>query len=154
MAQPKVVHGVDGLRSLVGEQVGYSPWQEVTQDQVNLFADATGDHQWIHVDTERAASGPFGQTVAHGFLTLSLITLVLPQVLDVRGFSVAVNYGLDRVRFPAPVPVGARLRGGVVVEEVADVSGGGVQTTYTVTFEVEGGNKPVCVARFLERRYP
>lgn len=153
MAQPKVVHGVDGLRALVGEELGYSDWLEVTQDRVNQFADATGDQQWIHVDTERAAQGPFGGTIAHGFLTLSLIPTVLPQLLDVRGFSMGVNYGLDRVRFPAPVPVGSRVRASAVVEEVTEVSGG-VQTTLTVTFEVEGGAKPACVARFLERRYP
>lgn len=151
---PTVVEGADGLRALVGAHVGYSQWLEVTQDQVNRFAEATGDHQWIHVDIDRAAEGPFGQTIAHGFLTLSLIPRVLPQVLDVRGFAMGVNYGLDRVRFPAPVPVGARIRGGVVVEEVAEVAGGGVQTTMTVTFEMDGGTKPVCVARFLERRYP
>lgn len=153
MAQPTMVQGAEGLRALVGRQVGYSEWMEVTQDQVNGFADVTGDHQWIHVDAVRAAAGPFGGTIAHGFLTLSLIPRVLPQVLDVRGFSMGVNYGLDRVRFPAPVPVGSKLRGGVVVEDVTEV-GGGVQTTLTVTFEVEGGDKPVCVARFLERRFP
>jgi acyl dehydratase len=154
MAEPKVVYGADGLRALAGEHVGYSDWLEVNQDQVNQFANATGDHQWIHVDTDRAAKGPFGQTIAHGFLTLSLIPWVLPQVLDVRGFSMGVNYGLDRVRFPAPVPVGSRIRGGVVVEEVTEVGDGGVQTSLTVTFELDGGGKPVCVARFLERRYP
>jgi acyl dehydratase len=153
MTQPKVVDGVEGLKALVGEQVGYSEWMEVTQEQVNGFADATGDHQWIHVDRDRAAEGPFGGTIAHGFLTLSLIPRVLPQLLDVRGFTMAVNYGLDRVRFPAPVPVGSRVRGGVVVEEVTEV-GGGVQAVLTVTFEVEGGDKPACVARFLERRFP
>jgi acyl dehydratase len=153
MMQPKVVDGVAGLQALVGEQVGYSEWIEVTQEQVDGFADATGDHQWIHVDRDRAVEGPFGGTIAHGFLTLSLIPRVLPQLLDVRGFTMAVNYGLDRVRFPAPVPVGSRVRGGVVVEEVTEI-GGGVQTVLTVTFEVEGGDKPVCVARFLERRFP
>jgi acyl dehydratase len=151
MTQPTVVHGAGGLRALVGEHVGYSQWLEVTQEQVDRFADATGDHQWIHIDAARAAAGPFGGTIAHGFLTLSLIPWVLPQVMEVRGFSMGVNYGLDRVRFPAPVPVGRKVRGGVVVEEVAEVPGG-VQTTLTVTFEVEGGEKPVCVARFLERR--
>lgn len=154
MPEPTVVHGADGLRALAGQHVGYSEWLEITQERVDRFADATDDHQWIHVDAERAAGGPFGGTIAHGFLTLSLIPAVLPQVLDVRGFSMGVNYGLDRVRFPAPVPVGARIRAGVTVEEVTDVAGGGVQSTLTVTFEREGGGKPVCVARFLERRYP
>jgi acyl dehydratase len=151
MTQPKVVDGAEGLRALVGEHVGYSEWLEVTQQQVDRFADATGDHQWIHVDAQRAATGPFGGTIAHGFLTLSLVPWVLPQVLDVRGFSLGVNYGLDKVRFPAPVPVGSKVRGGVVVEDVAEVRGG-VQTTLTVTFEVQGSDKPACVARFLERR--
>jgi acyl dehydratase len=153
MTQPSVVDGAEGLKALVGQHVGYTDWMEVTQEQVDRFADATGDHQWIHVDADRAAQGPFGGTIAHGFLTLSLIPRVLPQLLDVRGFSMGVNYGLDKVRFPAPVPVGSRVRGGVVVEDVTEV-GGGVQTTLTVTFEVAGGDKPVCVARFLERRFP
>jgi acyl dehydratase len=151
MAQPTVVYGAEGLKALIGEHAGYSEWLEVTQDRVNSFADATGDHQWIHVDAERAATGPFGGTIAHGFLTLSLIPWVLPQVLDVRGFAMAVNYGLDKVRFPAPVPVGSRVRGGVMVEDVAEVASG-VQTTMTVTIEVDGSAKPACVARFLERR--
>lgn len=153
MTGPTVVHGAEGLKALAGQHVGHSAWMEVTQDRVDRFADATGDHQWIHVDPDRAAAGPFGGTIAHGFLTLSLIPRVLPQVLDVRGFSLGVNYGLDRVRFPAPVPVGSRVRAGVVVEDVSEV-GGGVQTTLTVTFEVEGSEKPACVARFLERRFP
>jgi acyl dehydratase len=153
MTQPKVVDGAAGLKALAGAHVGYSEWMEVTQDQVNGFADATGDHQWIHVDPDRAATGPFGGTIAHGFLTLSLIPTVLPQVLDVRGFSMVVNYGLDRVRFPAPVPVGGKLRAGVAVDDVTEL-GGGVQVTLTVTFEVEGGDKPACVATFLERRFP
>jgi acyl dehydratase len=153
MAGPRIVEGVDGLRSLVGEHVGYSDWVEVTQEQVDRFAEATGDHQWIHVDPERAKDGPFGGTIAHGFLTLSLIPRVLPQLLDVRGFSMGVNYGMDKVRFPSPVPVGSKLRAGAVVEDVQEV-GGGVQTTLTITFEVDGADKPACVARFLERRFP
>lgn len=152
MAQPAIVDGVAGLRALVGQHLGYSDWLEITQERVNQFADATGDHQWIHVDVDRAAAGPFGTTIAHGFLTLSLIPEVLPRLLDVRGFAMGVNYGLDRVRFPAPVPVGSRVRAGAVVDEVSEVTGG-VQTALTVTFERDGGDKPVCVARFLERRY-
>ena len=152
MAQPAVVDGVAGLRELVGEHLGYSDWLVVAQDRVNQFADATDDHQWIHVDVDRAATGPFGGTISHGFLTLSLIPAVLPTLLDVRGFAMAVNYGLDRVRFPAPVPVGSRIRAGAVIEEVSEVAGG-VQVALTVTFERDGGDKPVCVARFLERRY-
>jgi acyl dehydratase len=153
MAGPRIVEGVDGLRGLVGEHVGYSDWLEVTQEQVDRFAEATGDHQWIHVDPERAKDGPFGGTIAHGFLTLSLIPRVLPQLLDVRGFTMGVNYGMDKVRFPSPVPVGSKLRAGAVVEDVQEV-GGGVQTTLTITFEVDGADKPACVARFLERRFP
>jgi acyl dehydratase len=152
MAQPAVVDGVAGLRELVGQHLGYSDWLVVAQDRVNQFADATDDHQWIHVDADRAATGPFGGTITHGFLTLSLIPAVLPTLLDVRGFAMAVNYGLDRVRFPAPVPVGSRIRAGAVIEEVSEVAGG-VQVALIVTFERDGGDKPVCVARFLERRY-
>ncbi|QBI19400.1 MaoC family dehydratase [Egibacter rhizosphaerae] len=153
MTEPTIVEGAEGLRALAGTHVGYTDWIEVTQEQVDRFADATGDHQWIHVDPERAADGPFGGTIAHGFLTLSMIPTVLPQVLDVRGFSFGVNYGLDKVRFPSPVPVGSKVRAGVTVDEVSDV-GGGVQTAYTVTVEVDGADKPACVARFLERRFP
>jgi acyl dehydratase len=152
MAEPRIIEGADGLRELAGQEVGKSDWIEVTQDQVDRFADATGDHQWIHVDPERAADGPFGGTIAHGFLTLALIPLVLPQVLDVRGFAMGVNYGLDKVRFPAPVPVGSRIRATLVLEEVTEVPGG-VQLAHTITFEVEGQDKPACVARFLERRF-
>lgn len=149
---PLVMNGADELRSRVGEHVGYSEWIEVTQDQVQQFADATGDHQWIHVDPERAADGPFGGTIAHGFLTLALIPRVLPDLIDVRGFSMAVNYGLEKVRFPAPVPVGRRVRAGATIDEVKDVPGG-VQITETLTFEVEGSDKPACVATFVERRF-
>jgi acyl dehydratase len=152
MASPAVVDGITGLRALIGQHLGYSDWLEITQEQVDRFADATGDHQWIHVDPQRAAAGPFKGPIAHGFLTLSLIPRVLPGLLDVRGFAMGVNYGLDRVRFPAPVPVGSRVRAGAVIEEVSEIAGG-VQTTLTVTFERDGGDKPVCVARFLERRY-
>jgi acyl dehydratase len=152
MSEPRVIDGVDELRALVGQQVGATDWMPVTQEQVDRFAEATGDHQWIHVDQERAVDGPFGGTIAHGFLTLSLIPLVLTTVLDVRGFAMGVNYGLDKVRFPAPVPVGSKLRGVVAVDEVSEVTGG-VQTAYTVTFEIDGAAKPACVARFLERRF-
>lgn len=149
---PLVMNGVDELRRRVGEHVGYSEWIEVTQDQVQQFADATGDHQWIHVDPDRSAAGPFGGPIAHGFLTLSLIPRVLPELIDVRGFSMAVNYGLEKVRFPAPLPVGRRIRAGATIDEVKDVPGG-VQITETLTFEVEGSDKPACVATFVERRF-
>ena len=152
MAETRIVEGADGLRELVGQEIGTSDWIEISQEQVDRFADATGDHQWIHVDQERAAQGPFGGTIAHGFLTLSLIPRILPEVLEVKGFAMGVNYGLDKVRFPAPVPVGSRLRATVVLEEVSEVPGG-VQLAHTFTFEEEGGDKPACVARFLERRF-
>lgn len=152
MTAPLVVEGADGLGKLVGDHVGYSDWIEVTQDQIQQFADATGDHQWIHVDPQRAAEGPFGRPIAHGFLTLSLIPRVLPELLDVRGFSLAVNYGLEKVRFPAPVPVGSRVRAGATIDAVTEVNGG-VQITETLVFEVEGSDKPACVATFVERRF-
>ena len=150
--QPVVVEGVEGLKSLVGRDLGPSRWHDVTQQQINQFAEATGDHQWIHTDVERAAKGPFGGTIAHGYLTLSLVPRVLPEIVRADGFGMAVNYGCNRVRFPAPVPVGSRLRAGARIDEVTDVPGG-VQSAMTVTFEVEGGTKPVCVAEVLIRRY-
>ncbi|MGH3489813.1 MAG: MaoC family dehydratase [Actinopolymorphaceae bacterium] len=146
------VEGVEELRALTGRHVGYSSWHEVTQERVDTFADATGDHQWIHVDTERAASGPFGGTIAHGYLTLSMATTFLPEILETRGFSMGINYGCEKVRFPSPVPVGGRLRCGVVVDAVTDVAGG-VQVTMTLTFEVEGQAKPACVATIVVRKY-
>jgi len=124
----------------------------VTQEQVNLFADATGDHQWIHVDIERAKAGPFGGPIAHGYLTLALTPALLSEILEVSGISMAVNYGLNKLRFPAPVPVGSKVRAGVTLDQLEDVAGG-VQVTLTVTFEIEGGTKPVCVAEILFRYY-
>src|SRR5580700_11867219 len=129
-----IVNGIDGLKAKVGEHLGYSDWLEVTQDRVNQFADATGDHQWIHVDPERAKSGPFGGPIAHGFLTLSLIPALLPEVLAVSGISMGVNYGTNKVRFPAPVPVGSDLRLGATLAEVDEVQGG-VQGTLDVVLE-------------------
>jgi acyl dehydratase len=152
VAEPLVLDGTDEIREQVGKHVGNSDWTEITQEQVQQFADATGDHQWIHVDPERAAEGPFGGPIAHGFLTLSLIPRMLPEILDVRGFSFAVNYGLEKARFPAPIPVGSRIRAALVVDEVKEVSGG-IQITETLTFEIEGGDKPACVATFVERRF-
>ena len=146
------IDGIDGLKARVGDHLGYSEWHEVTQEQVNLFADATGDHQWIHVDVERAKSGPFGAPIAHGYLTLSLTPTLLSEVLHVSGVSMAINYGLNKLRFPSPVPVGSKVRAGVVLAEVEDVSGG-AQVNLTVTYEIEGGTKPVCVAEVLFRYY-
>ncbi|MEV1286538.1 MaoC family dehydratase [Micromonospora sp. NPDC049679] len=152
MTTPTIVSGVEGALSLQGRDLGYTPYLEVTQEQVNLFADATGDHQWIHVDPERARTGPFGGPIAHGYLTLSLTPAFLPQLVQFEGFSMGVNYGCDKVRFPAPVPVGSRLRCGATVDAVTGITGG-VQVTMTLTFEVEGQNKPSCVATILLRHY-
>jgi 3-oxocholest-4-en-26-oate---CoA ligase len=142
--------GIDGLKALVGQHLGPTDWLEITQERVNQFADATGDHQWIHVDTERAANGPYKGTIAHGYLTLSLVSYFMPQLITVEGFSAGINYGCDRVRFPAPVPVGSKLRAHATVEAATDVPGG-VQLTITVTLEVEGSSKPSCVATVLVR---
>jgi acyl dehydratase len=140
----------DELRAHVGQRLGASAWHQVTQEQVRLFADATGDHQWIHLDAERAAAGPFGGTIAHGFLTLSLAPQLVAEVLEVADAAITINYGLNRVRFPAPLPVGSRVRADVTCAAVDDVPGG-QQVTYVVTFEREGGEKPVCVAELLLR---
>jgi acyl dehydratase len=146
------IDGIDGLKALVGQHIGYSEWHEVTQEQVNLFADATGDHQWIHVDVERAKAGPFGGPIAHGYLTLSLTPTLLTEVMAVSGISMGVNYGLNKLRFPSPVPVGSKVRAGVELGGVEDTPGG-AQVTLNVTYEVEGGTKPACVAEVLFRYY-
>ena len=152
MAQT-VLNGIDEVRKAVGNHLGHSEWLEITQERVHLFADATGDHQWIHVDPERAKSSPFGGTIAHGYLTLSLAPSLIREVLQVDGVRMGVNYGLNKLRFPAPVPVGSKLRVGVRLAAVDDVGGGGVQVTIDATFEVEGEEKPVCVAQILSRYY-
>jgi acyl dehydratase len=146
------VNGIDELKALVGTHLGYSDYVEITQEQVNLFADATGDHQWIHVDPERAKAGPFGGPIAHGYLTLSLAPALLPQILVVGGVSMGVNYGCGKVRFPSPVPVGSKVRAGAELVSVDDVAGG-AQVTMQVTFEVEGAPKPSCVAEVIYRYY-
>jgi len=141
------------LKDAVGQHLGRSEWLLMTQERIDQFADATGDHQWIHVDPDRAKSGPFGACIAHGYLTLSLVNLFLPQIVEVRGVRMGVNYGCEKVRFPAPVRVGARIRGAgelVKVEEVA----GGVQATIRITVEIEGSDKPACVADTISRFYP
>lgn len=147
-----ILNGADELKAKVGEHLGYSEYHEITQEQVNLFADATGDHQWIHVDPERAKSGPFGGPIAHGYLTLSLAPSLIPEVVQVHGFSMGVNYGCEKVRFPSPVPVGAKLRAGAELVGVDDVAGG-VQVSMKLTFEVEGASKPSCVAEVVYRYY-
>lgn len=149
---PRVLSGVDELKAAVGQHLGYSDYLDISQERVNQFADATGDHQWIHVDVERAKSGPFGGPIAHGYLTLSLGPMLYPTVVRVEGFSMGVNYGANKVRFPSPVPVGSRLRLGVKLLEVEDVAGG-VQMTMEFTFECEGAAKPSCVAEIIFRSF-
>ncbi|MFF8832795.1 MaoC family dehydratase [Streptomyces sp. NPDC015131] len=152
MAEPRIYTSADELRGAVGEQLGHSDWLEIDQERIDRFAEATGDHQWIHVDPERAAAGPFGTTIAHGYLTLSLLPLFVPQIMRVEGVRMGVNYGTNKVRFPAPVPVGSRLRATAVLADVQE-AGGGVQVTAAVTVEREGGAKPVCVAESVSRYY-
>ena len=152
MAQTTVT-GVQGVQSLVGQQLGYSDWVEVTQEQVNQFAEATGDHQWIHVDPERAKrESPFGGPIAHGYLTLSLIPGLLPEIIDMQGFRMGVNYGTEKVRFPTPVPVGSRVRAGATLESATPFDGG-ITMNMGVTIEVEGASKPALVATVVYRRY-
>src|SRR5437763_2584770 len=146
------VDGVEGVQGLVGQHLGWSDWVTVTQEQVNQFAEATGDHQWIHVDPERAKSGPFGGPLAHGYLTLSMAPGLLHEVLIIEGFSMGVNYGINKLRFPAPVPVGKRLRVGATLKAADDVAGG-VQPTLELRFEVEGQEKPACIAEVVYRYY-
>jgi acyl dehydratase len=146
------VNGIDGLRAQIGNPLPPSEWHLVTQEQVNQFADATGDHQWIHVDPERAKAGPFGGPIAHGYLTLSLAPYLLPKVMRVEGFAMGVNYGLNKLRFPSPVPVGGNLRLNATITDVKEVSGG-VEVTVDMNFEVEGKDKPACVAQAVYRYY-
>ena len=141
------------LAAMVGQEVTVSEWVHITQERINQFAQATGDHQWIHVDPERAKSGPFGTTIAHGFLTLSLIPCFFDESVSVRQLRMGVNYGLNKVRFVAPVPAGSRLRGRMRLDK-ADPVEGGLQLLWTVSIEREGSDKPVCVAESLARMYP
>lgn len=144
----RTFHGIDEYEKAVGTHLGHSDWHTVTQEQVNGFADATGDHQWIHVDPERAAGGPFGGTIAHGYLTLSLIPMLMSEISRVEGLTMGVNYGSDKVRFPAPVPVGSRLRAGAELVSL-ERTPQGARAKVRVTVEREGGDKPVCVAEVL-----
>jgi len=149
------VKGIDGLKGLLGMQIGPSEWREVSQDQIDAFADLSGDHQWIHVDVERAKNeSPFGTTVAHGNLTLSMIDGIRLELLSSSGFKLGVNYGWNKVRFPAPVPAGSRIRGTAEVMEVEEVSGGWWQIETRFTVEVEGSDKPACVADSVGRALP
>ena len=150
---PRILNGSSEVKAAIGEHLGYSEWLEITQERVNQFADATGDHQWIHIDVERAKKeSPFGGPIAHGFLTLSLAPVLLPQVVISTGFRMGVNYGANKVRFMSPVPVGANLRMGAKILNVDDIAGG-IQTTYELTFETEGAAKPSCVAEVIFRAY-
>ena len=148
----KTITGLEELKEAEGQILGTSDWYEVTQADVDAFADVTGDHQWIHVDVERAKQTPFNGTIAHGYFTLSLIPLLSRQVFGMEGFTFALNYGLNRVRFPSPMPVGGKVRCTVKVAEVQEIPGG-AQTMMEMTLEREGGEKPVCVAETLVRAY-
>ncbi|MEH6636525.1 MAG: MaoC family dehydratase [Halioglobus sp.] len=141
------------LLAAVGQHLGYSDWLEIDQQRIDLFADATGDHQWIHVDPQRAADGPFGKTIAHGYLTLSLANLFLPQIMQVNNISMGVNYGCEKVRFPAAVPVGSQVRGGGEVISAQEVKGG-VQIVVRMTIEIQGSDRPACVIDTISRFFP
>ena len=149
----RIIETLADLPPLVGQEVAVSEWITVTQEQVNLFAQATGDHQWIHVDVEKAKAGPFGVPIAHGFLTLSLLPRFFESALEIRGTRMGVNYGLNRVRFTSPVPVGSRLRAHMKLLECSPIEGNGVQATWLVTVEREGSDRPACVAESISRRY-
>ena len=147
------IDGIEELKTKVGEELGVSDWYDVTQERIDAFADATGDHQFIHVDPERAKETPFGGTIAHGLMTLSLGPVFTEELFTITGLAFALNYGYGKVRFPAPVPVGAKLRMRATLAAVDDVAGG-VQFTVTQTYEVDGAEKPSCVAEQLVRAYP
>ena len=147
----RTFESVAELVAATGETIGQSDWVTITQDEVNLFADATGDHQWIHVDPERAAKGPFGTTIAHGFMTLALLPRLQHQIYTVKGIKLGINYGLNTVRFPAPVPVGSRVRANTSLVSVEDLGDGAVQATMSTTVEIEGSAKPACVAESIVR---
>ncbi len=149
----RVIESLSELKTLIGQEIAVSNWIDITQERVNRFAEATGDLQWIHIDVERSRKeSPFGGTVAHGFLTLSLLPMLMADALSMPDVKMGVNYGLNKVRFPAPVPVGSRLRARISLQAVEDIPGG-AQTTWQVTIEREGSDKPVCVAESISRRY-
>jgi acyl dehydratase len=151
---PTVFATPQELLAAVGKPLGASAWLEITQQRIDGFADATGDHQWIHVDPVRAKAGPFGRTIAHGYLTLSLVNCFLPEIVEVRGVAMSVNYGCEKVRFPAPVPVGSRIRGVGQLVAAEEVKGGAVQATVRVTVEIEGSERPACVVDTISRFVP
>ena len=149
----RVFNGVDELRDAAGTHVGSSDWVTIDQSQIDTFADATGDHQWIHVDEERAKTGPFGTTIAHGFLTLSLLSSLIHQVYKIENVKMGVNYGLNKVRFTSPVTVGSKVRGTIDLLDVSDVGSGTVQIVNKVVVEIEGSERPALVAEWLTRQY-
>ncbi len=144
----RVFKSLDEFKSAVGEEIGTSDWHTITQEQINTFADATGDHQWIHVDPEMAAKGPFGTTIAHGYLTLALLPVLAEQIYDVQGLAFGMNYGANRLRFPTPVPVGSRVRATGTLKETADIAIG-TQAIMTFVIELEGSEKPAAVAEVV-----
>jgi acyl dehydratase len=148
----RTITGLDELKQAEGEELGVSDWHRITQADIDAFADVTGDHQWIHVDAERAKDTPFGGTIAHGYFTLSLAPRFTDQVMKLDGFAMAINYGLNKVRFPSPVPVDSNVRMGARLAELSEIPGG-AQMILTLTFEREGGDKPVCVAESVVRVY-
>ena len=149
----RIIESLADMPALVGQEVAVSPWLTITQEQVNQFAQATGDHQWIHVDVERAKAGPFGAPIAHGFLTLSLLPKFFESSMEIRNTRMGVNYGLNKVRFTSPVPVGSRLRARLKLLACEPLEGNGVQMAWNVTIEREGSDKPVCIAESLSRRF-
>lgn len=146
----RVFSSLDEFTAAAGEHLGYSEWHTITQQQVDTFADATGDHQWIHVDPDKAAQGPFGTTIAHGYLTLSLIPMLGKEIYRVDGISMGVNYGLNKARFPQPVAVGSKVRGGAELAEISEVDGG-AQAVLRITIEIDGQAKPACIAETVAR---
>ncbi|MFF1449742.1 MaoC family dehydratase [Streptomyces sp. NPDC058274] len=149
---PRTAHGIADLLSLTGADLGHSAWLEITQERVNTFADATDDHQWIHVDVERAKQGPFGGPIAHGYLTLSLLIPLWSELLGVQDVGMAVNYGLNKVRFPAPVPAGSKIRAHGAVAAATEIKGG-AELVVDLSVEIDGGAKPACVAQAVYRFY-
>lgn len=141
------------LKNCIGEDLGATDWLEIDQARINTFADATGDHQWIHVDVEKAKSGPFGAPIAHGYLTASLANLFLPQLMEVQGTSMGVNYGCDKIRFPSPVTVGSRIRGTASITTVEETKDGGIQAKVTIIIEIEGKDRPACIIETISRFY-
>jgi acyl dehydratase len=147
---PTTFDSPDAVLAAVGRHLGFTAWMTLDQDRINRFADATGDHQWIHVDVEKATAGPFGAPIAHGYLTLSLTNLFLPQLIAVDNISMGINYGVNKVRFPTPVRAGSRIRGGAEIAACEEVAGG-VQAIIKITVEIEGSDKPACIVENVTR---